>query len=35
MFLSIDPVLETTSPQQLNGYTYAADNPVTTPTPPA
>ena len=28
MFISPDPVLETTSPQQLNGYTYAADNPV-------
>jgi RHS repeat-associated protein len=28
-FISLDPVLETTSPQELNGYTYAGDNPVT------
>jgi RHS repeat-associated protein len=28
-FISPDPILETTSPQQLNGYAYAADNPVT------
>ncbi len=28
-FISDDPVLETTSPQQLGGYTYAADNPTT------
>jgi RHS repeat-associated protein len=28
-FESLDPVLEAGSPQQLNGYTYAADNPVT------
>ncbi len=28
-FISIDPVLQTGSPQQLNGYTYGADNPVT------
>jgi RHS repeat-associated protein len=28
-FISLDPVLEPTSPQQLNGYTYAASNPVT------
>jgi len=28
-FISVDPLLETSSPQQLNGYTYAADNPVT------
>ncbi|HEV3172904.1 MAG TPA: RHS repeat-associated core domain-containing protein [Actinocrinis sp.] len=28
-FTSLDPVLETASPQQLNGYSYAADNPVT------
>jgi RHS repeat-associated protein len=27
-FISQDPVLEETSPQQMNGYTYAADNPV-------
>ena len=28
-FESLDPVFEPTSPQQLNGYTYAADNPIT------
>ncbi|MFF3918956.1 polymorphic toxin-type HINT domain-containing protein [Streptomyces sp. NPDC001852] len=28
-FISVDPVLEAASPQQLGGYTYAADNPVT------
>ncbi len=28
-FISIDPVLESSAPQQLNGYTYAGDNPVT------
>ncbi|CAG7600366.1 RHS repeat-associated core domain-containing protein [Actinacidiphila bryophytorum] len=28
-FLSIDPQLETDKPQTLNGYGYAADNPVT------
>ena len=28
-FESLDPVLEASSPQQLNGYTYAADNPIT------
>ena len=28
-FISIDPVLESNAPQQLNGYTYAGDNPVT------
>jgi RHS repeat-associated protein len=33
MFLSLDPLLETTSPQDLNGYTYAADNPVTNSDP--
>ena len=27
-FQSLDPVLEATSPQQLAGYTYAADNPT-------
>jgi RHS repeat-associated protein len=27
-FVSLDPILEATSPQELNGYTYAADNPV-------
>ncbi|HEY4850676.1 MAG TPA: RHS repeat-associated core domain-containing protein, partial [Streptosporangiaceae bacterium] len=28
-FISADPILETSAPQQLGGYTYAADNPVT------
>jgi RHS repeat-associated protein len=28
-FLSPDPILESTSPQQLNGYDYAANNPAT------
>ena len=28
-FQSLDPAFEPTSPQQLNGYTYAADNPIT------
>ncbi|MFK4122915.1 RHS repeat-associated core domain-containing protein [Streptomyces longwoodensis] len=28
-FISADPVFEATSPQQLGGYSYAADNPVT------
>jgi RHS repeat-associated protein len=28
-FISPDPVLETTSPQQLNGYDYAANDPAT------
>ncbi|WP_372516091.1 RHS repeat-associated core domain-containing protein, partial [Streptantibioticus ferralitis] len=28
-FISLDPLLEATSPQELNGYTYAANNPVT------
>ncbi len=27
-FISLDPVLEIDSPLQLNGYTYAADNPI-------
>jgi RHS repeat-associated protein len=27
-FLSPDPVLDSTTPQQFNGYTYAGDNPV-------
>jgi RHS repeat-associated protein len=27
-FISIDPILEQESPQQLNGYNYAADDPV-------
>ncbi|MFE7331906.1 RHS repeat-associated core domain-containing protein [Streptomyces sp. NPDC057565] len=28
-FISVDPVLDTTDPQSLNGYTYADNNPVT------
>ncbi|WP_377271639.1 RHS repeat-associated core domain-containing protein [Peterkaempfera sp. SMS 1(5)a] len=28
-FISPDPALEVASPQQLGGYTYAADNPIT------
>jgi RHS repeat-associated protein len=28
-FISADPILEPTNPQTLNGYTYAASNPVT------
>ncbi|MFC8435391.1 RHS repeat-associated core domain-containing protein [Streptomyces sp. NPDC057253] len=28
-FVSLDPVFEATSPQELGGYTYAGDNPVT------
>ena len=28
-FISLDPVLELTDAQQINGYAYAADNPVT------
>jgi RHS repeat-associated protein len=28
-FISVDPVIEPDSPQQLNGYTYSGDNPVT------
>jgi len=28
-FLSVDPILEDTSPQQLNGYDYAANDPAT------
>ena len=27
-FISLDPLFEPTSPQQLNGYTYAGDNPI-------
>jgi RHS repeat-associated protein len=27
-FLSLDPVLENQTPEELNGYTYAGDNPV-------
>ena len=32
-FLTVDPEMEADSPQQLNGYAYAADNPVSTPDP--
>ena len=28
-FLSVDPILDTSSPQTMAGYAYAADNPVT------
>ncbi|MBD0734394.1 polymorphic toxin-type HINT domain-containing protein [Streptomyces sp. CBMA29] len=28
-FISLDPVLELTDPQQINGYSYASGNPVT------
>lgn len=34
-FTSADPLLNTGSPQQLNGYSYAEDNPVTDADPPA
>ncbi len=32
-FISLDPLLEATSPQELGGYTYAADNPITNSDP--
>ncbi|MFI7401668.1 polymorphic toxin-type HINT domain-containing protein [Streptomyces sp. NPDC049541] len=32
-FISVDPVLEATNPQELGGYTYAADNPVASADP--
>lgn len=32
-FLSVDPVLETGSPQQMGGYAYAAENPATSSDP--
>ncbi|MFC9932300.1 polymorphic toxin-type HINT domain-containing protein [Streptomyces sp. NPDC127190] len=32
-FISPDPVFEATSPQQLGGYTYSADNPITNSDP--
>ncbi len=32
-FLSVDPVLETGSPQQMGGYAYAGDNPATSSDP--
>lgn len=28
-FISVDPILDTSDPQSLNGYSYAGDNPVT------
>ena len=35
-FISVDPVLDASDPQQMLGYTYANDNPVSgAPTPPA
>jgi RHS repeat-associated protein len=27
-FTTVDPLLDTTDPQQMNGYTYAGDNPI-------
>ena len=32
-FLSVDPVLEASSPQQMGGYAYAGDNPATSSDP--
>ena len=32
-FISVDPVLQANSPQELNGYTYAGDNPTTNSDP--
>ncbi|MET7727889.1 polymorphic toxin-type HINT domain-containing protein [Streptomyces mirabilis] len=32
-FISVDPILEATKPQELGGYTYAADNPITNSDP--
>lgn len=32
-FLSVDPVLDPSNPQQANGYSYAANNPVTSSDP--
>ncbi|MEU8975944.1 RHS repeat-associated core domain-containing protein [Streptomyces monashensis] len=32
-FISLDPLFEATSPQELNGYSYAGDNPVTNSDP--
>ncbi|SDN44739.1 RHS repeat domain-containing protein [Actinacidiphila guanduensis] len=32
-FISLDPLFEATSPQELNGYGYAGDNPVTNSDP--
>ncbi|MHA6757497.1 RHS repeat-associated core domain-containing protein [Streptacidiphilus sp. PAMC 29251] len=33
LFISVDPVFEATSPQQIGGYTYSGDNPVTSSDP--
>ncbi|HET9898139.1 MAG TPA: RHS repeat-associated core domain-containing protein [Streptosporangiaceae bacterium] len=33
LFISVDPVLSTSSPQTMTGYTYSADNPVTNSDP--
>ncbi|MFD4569201.1 RHS repeat-associated core domain-containing protein [Streptomyces sp. NPDC058467] len=32
-FMSVDPLIEPTKPQSLNGYTYSENNPVTTSDP--
>jgi RHS repeat-associated protein len=32
-FISLDPILDTKDPQQLNGYTYAGNNPTTSSDP--
>ena len=32
-FLSVDPVIDPADPQQMNGYSYAGNNPVTTSDP--
>ncbi|WNM36795.1 RHS repeat-associated core domain-containing protein [Streptomyces sp. Li-HN-5-11] len=32
-FISVDPLMESTRPQSLNGYSYAENNPVTTADP--
>jgi RHS repeat-associated protein len=32
-FISLDPVLQSADPDQLNGYTYSADNPITNSDP--
>ncbi|MFE9880711.1 polymorphic toxin type 43 domain-containing protein [Streptomyces sp. NPDC005784] len=32
-FISVDPLFDPTSPQELGGYTYAADNPITNSDP--
>jgi RHS repeat-associated protein len=32
-FISVDPVMEASSPQQINGYAYAGNNPVTNSDP--